>query len=325
MFEFFSTISSAFSSAFASVSGAVASTSAPAIAAIAGWTGISAVAATAVFPVILVAGAVVAQKVIRNSWNAYKAFSGGPDLNLDINKVKTDSKNHDNILTNSGGEIAFKVESEKTFFFQEKGILSKKYELIGFKDKNGDLYQVTGEKKEGFFSNLWNSAKELASKFCNLIPFIPNTSHLPHYEIADISTNTFSDKLIIGDSNKSEGFTCNKISGADEFSQYKAKPSFWEKTKRALLEFSPSVNLNNESRLKTIVNNLCLHNENHAYANQNYENSKEKSEMSDGQNSQEEVISNKDQEVKQNGNSLTNPNGEKLQTNVKDKELGKKK
>ena len=286
-------------------------------------------------------------KTIANSYKAYEAYKG-PDLQLSSLIISPAiHKSQGNPITSPEGDIAIKNEGDKTFFFRKRcdylnstslslAFLSApsnayfdefkpEYELIGFKDKNGDLYQVTGEKKEGFFSNLWNSAKELASKFCNLIPFIPNTSHLPHYEIADISTNTFSDKLIIGDSNKSEGFTCNKISGADEFSQYKAKPSFWEKTKRALLEFSPYVNLNNESRLKTIVNNLCLHNENHAYANQNYENSKEKSEMSDGQNSQEEVISNKDQEVKQNGNSLTNPNGEKLQTNVKDKELGKKK
>ncbi len=274
MFEFFSnifsTISSTFSGAFASAAGAIASTSTPAIAAIAGWTGISAVAATAVLPVIAAAGAVVAQKIIRNSWNAYKAIKGGPDLNLDINKVKTDSKNHGNILTNSGGEIAIKLEGDNTLFFQEKGVFFKKYELIGFKNKEGDLYQVTGEKKQG----LWNSAKELASKVCNLIPFIPNTSHLPHYEIADIGKNNFSEKL--------EGFTCNKISGAGEFSQYTKKPSFWERTKRAFVNFIPSINLNNEYALKTIVNNLCLHNENQIYKNQNYENSQKKSELFDG-------------------------------------------
>lgn len=299
MFEFFSnifsTISSTFSGAFASAAGAITSTSTPAIAAIAGWTGISAVAATAVLPVIAAAGAVVAYKIIRNSWNAYKAIKGGPNCNLDINKVKTDSKNPDNVLTNSGGEIAIKLEGENTFFFQEKGVFFKKYELIGFKNKEGDLYQVTGEKKQGFFSNLWNSAKELASKVCNVIPFIPNTSHLPHYKMADIGKNNFSEKL--------EGFTCNKISGAGEFSQYTKKPSFWERTKRALVNFIPSRNLNNEYALKTIVNNLCLHNENQIYKNQNYENSQKKSELFDGkireiQKNQE--VEQKTNEAKQN-------------------------
>ena len=146
MFEFFSnifsTISSTFSGAFASAAGAIASTSTPAIAAIAGWTGISAVAATAVLPVIAAAGAVVAYKIIRNSWNAYKAIKGGPNCNLDINKVKTDSKNPDNVLTNSGGEIAIKLEGDNTFFFQEKGVFSKKYELIPWETSKTDIRRL---------------------------------------------------------------------------------------------------------------------------------------------------------------------------------------
>ena len=109
-----------------------------------------------------------------------------------------------------------------------------------------------------------------------------------------IGKNNFSEKL--------EGFTCNKISGAGEFSQYTKKPSFWERTKRAFVNFIPSRNLNNEYALKTIVNNLCLHNENQIYKNQNYENSQKKSELFDGKIREIQ----KNQEVKQTSITPTN-------------------